>query len=215
MERLNFYVTLVLLVVFCGLSYAQEDSIGYRIADDLQKRGISQESAVLIIAALPIVELRGSIPVAHLMGMEPFKAYLISIAGNMIPVIPIILLLGPLTEWLSKFPFWRKFFDWFFKRTKAKASLVEKYKAVGLALFVAIPLPVTGAWTGCAAAFLFKVKPVYAFISILAGVLIAGVIMSVIAILGWIGFAIAVIVLGCLFMKVVFNILRIKRKSVV
>jgi len=108
--KLTFYAILILLMGFCGLSYAQEDTIGYRIADNLQKRGISQESAVLIIASLPIVELRGSIPVAHLMGMEPFKAYFISIAGNMIPVIPIILLLGPLTEWLSKFPFWSKIF---------------------------------------------------------------------------------------------------------
>ncbi|MDD5644074.1 MAG: small multi-drug export protein [bacterium] len=215
MGKINFFAAVVLFLVFCGMSYAQEDSIGYKIADGLRERGVSKESAVLIIAALPIVELRGAIPAAHLMGMDPFKAYLISVAGNMIPVIPIILILGPLTGWLAKFPFWKKFFDWFFKRTKAKASLVEKYKAVGLALFVAIPLPVTGAWTGCAAAFLFKVKPLYAFISILSGVLIAGVIMSVIAILGWIGFAITVIVLGCLFMRVIFNILKIKRKSVV
>ncbi|MBN2191041.1 MAG: small multi-drug export protein [Candidatus Aureabacteria bacterium] len=202
-------------MAFYGLSYAQENSIGYRIADNLQQRGISQESAVLIIAALPIVELRGAIPVAHLMGMKPFKAYLISIAGNMIPVIPIILLLGPLTRWLSKFPGGRKFFDWFFERTRAKASLVEKYKAVGLALFVAIPLPVTGAWTGCAAAFLFKVKPVFAFIAILSGVMIAGIIMSVISVMGWVGFLIAVVVLGVLLARVIFNILKMKSKSAV
>lgn len=203
----------VLVFCFAGCIWAgEEGSLGYRLAEKLQAKGISREMAVVVISALPIVELRGAIPAAHVMNMNPVKAYVLAVLGNMIPVIPIILILGPLTRRLSKYIFWQRFFNWFFKRTKDRASVVEKYETLGLALFVAIPLPVTGAWTGCAAAFLFEIKPVHAFFAILGGVLISGAIMTVISSLGWIGFTIAVVVLGGLLVKIIWNILKVRKE---
>jgi uncharacterized membrane protein len=88
-----------------------------------------------------------------------------------------------------------RFFQWLFERTKAKGGIVERYEALGLMLFVAIPLPVTGAWTGTVAAFIFQIKRKYAFPSIIAGVCIAGVIVSAFVALRWIGAILAGIIL--------------------
>ena len=138
----------------------------------------SKELAVLILSALPISELRGAIPLAILsFEFTPVKAYFLAIIGNMLPVIPLLFFLEPVSNRLRKFGFFKKFFDWLFERTKKKAALIEKFEALGLILFVAIPLPVTGAWTGCVAATLFKIRFRYAFPAILAGVAIAGLIV--------------------------------------
>jgi uncharacterized membrane protein len=85
---------------------------------------------------------------------------------------------------LRKFKVWSKFFDWLFKRTKKNSDLIQKYEALGLALFVAIPLPMTGAWSGVIAASLFKIRFRYAFIAILTGVLSAGLIVLLLCKLG-------------------------------
>ena len=139
----------------------------------------------VIIAALPVSELRGAIPLALLTLKEPFlKVFFLSILGNLLPVIPLLLFLEPVSEKLRHFRLWRSFFDRLFERTRRKASLVEKYEAIGLALFVAIPLPVTGAWTGCIAASLFKIRFRHAFLAICVGVVCAAVIVSVLTLLG-------------------------------
>jgi uncharacterized membrane protein len=145
---------------------------------------LPREVIVFIIATLPVSELRGSIPVAATMNISPLKAYIISVIGNMAPVIPMLFLLEPVSERLRRFRLWHSFFEWLFARTRKKADLVQKYEALGLILFVAIPLPVTGAWTGCVAATLFKIKFRYAFFSILAGVMIAGIIVTVLTLFG-------------------------------
>ena len=143
-------------------------------------RIFSPELVVLSVAALPVSELRGSIPLA--IGVFHFsiqKAYIISIIGNLIPVLPILLLLESTSKYLSeKFSWANKFFNWLFTRTRKKSKIVEKYGALGLILFVAIPLPVTGAWTGCVAAFLLGMPKLKAFLAVLLGVMIAGVVVS-------------------------------------
>ncbi len=147
-------------------------------------KDLPKEAIVTILAALPISELRGAIPAAIAFGFSPLKAYCIAFIGNSLPVIPLLLLLEPVSNTLRKFPPWRKFFDWLFERTKRKATLVEKFEALGLILFVAIPLPITGAWTGCVAATLFKIRFRYAFPAIMVGVAIAGVIVIVLTLAG-------------------------------
>ena len=143
-------------------------------------RLFAPELVTVIVAALPISELRGSIPLA--LGVFHFsigKAYFLSIIGNLIPVIPLLLFLESLSKWLSmRFNWAEKFFSWLFARTKKRSKLVEKYGAIGLIFFVAIPLPVTGAWTGCVAAFLFGIRRVWATLCIGSGVLIAGIIVT-------------------------------------
>ena len=89
-----------------------------------------------------------------------------------------------ITHGLRHIPLWSRFFDWLFERTKKKAELVQRYEALGLILLVAIPLPATGAWTGCIAASLFKIKFKYAFPAILIGVLIAGIIVTFLTLMG-------------------------------
>ncbi|MBL7156853.1 MAG: small multi-drug export protein [Candidatus Omnitrophica bacterium] len=137
----------------------------------------NREIAVVILAALPVSELRGAIPLAIAMDFSPLKAYVLAFIGNIIPIVPLLFLLQPVTNKLRHIKIFEKFFDWLFERTKRKATLVEKFEALGLILFVAIPLPVTGAWTGCVAATLFKIRFRYALISIVLGVVIAGLIV--------------------------------------
>lgn len=144
----------------------------------------NKEAAVVILAALPVSELRGAIPLAVAMGFSPVKAYLLSVAGNILPVLPLLFLLQPVSERLRHIPVFDRFFNWLFERTKKKAALIEKFEMLGLILFVAIPLPITGAWTGCVAATLFKIRFRYAFISVLAGILLAGIIVLGLSVAG-------------------------------
>lgn len=137
----------------------------------------NKEIAVVFLAAMPVSELRGAIPLAIAQGFSPQKAYILAVLGNIIPIMPLLFLLQPISNRLRRIRIFAKFFDWLFERTRRKAALVEKFEALGLILFVAIPLPVTGAWTGCVAATLFKIRFRYALISIILGVLIAGLIV--------------------------------------
>ncbi len=140
-------------------------------------KDLPKEYIVMLVSALPISELRGAIPLALSFGMPMSKAFWLSVIGNSIPVIPALFLLEPVSSRLRRFKIWARFFDWVFERTKKKADTIQKYEALGLAIFVAIPLPMTGAWSGVIAASLFKIKFRYAFIAIIAGVFGAGLIV--------------------------------------
>ncbi|MEW6075560.1 MAG: small multi-drug export protein [Candidatus Omnitrophota bacterium] len=140
-------------------------------------KDIPKELAIAIIAGLPVSELRGAIPLALYWGMTFSKAFWLSVAGNALPVIPLLILLDPISSRLRKFKFWSRFFDWLFERTRKRADKIQRYEALGLALFVAIPLPMTGAWTGAVAASLFKIRFRYAFPAIISGIVIAGLLV--------------------------------------
>ncbi len=134
----------------------------------------------LIVAALPISEVRGAIPLAvGVYGFSPLDAYLISVVGNLLPVAPLLLFLGPVSDFLRRFSLGDKFFTWLFARTRRKyIQDHENFGLTALAIFVAVPLPMTGAWTGCAIAFLLGFRFWPAFAAIAAGVLIAGVVVT-------------------------------------
>ncbi len=132
----------------------------------------------LLWAMAPVSELRVAIPYAWSQGMNHVLAYVLSVTGNIIPVIPLLLFLGPVSKFLRRFRLFDKFFSWWFSRTLRRSRLVEKYEALGLVLFVMIPLPVTGAWTGSVAAFLLGIRFRFAFPAIILGVLLAGIIVS-------------------------------------
>lgn len=139
------------------------------------------EIATLFIAMLPIAELRGSLPIALTVYHLPIlKAYLISVIGNIIPVFFLLWLLGPISGYLrqqSKLA--EKFFSWLFQRTRNRfTGNYEKWGELALMIFVAIPLPVTGAWTGTVAAFLFGIPKKRALVFITLGTMIAGVIVG-------------------------------------
>lgn len=132
---------------------------------------------VIIASVIPYLELRGAIPLAWQLGFDPMEAYILAVLGNMLPVIPIILLINPISKWVSKIPMFKHFFNWIFIRSRRKAPQIQKYGFWGLAVFVAIPLPMTGVWTGALIAFLLGIRKRVAFLSIFLGVNIAGLIV--------------------------------------
>lgn len=136
------------------------------------------ELIVVVISAMPILELRGGIPFAFLAGLSYGEALFYSILGNLLPIIPILVLFRPISTFFMRFPVYKNFYDWLYNRTMKKSENVEKYGAIGLILFTAIPLPTTGAWTACLAAILFFIPFRYAFLAISTGVVIAGIGVS-------------------------------------
>ena len=148
---------------------------------------LPKDYVVMIVGALPILELRGAIPLALSFGMPLAKAFWLSVLGNCIIVAPALFLFEPVTNVLRRFKIWARFFDWVFERTKKNSDSIQKYEALGLAIFVAIPLPMTGAWSGVIAASLFKIRFRYAFTAIITGVICAGLIVTALCALGILG----------------------------
>jgi len=146
-----------------------------------------KELIVFFTSASPLVELRGAIPLAILVYKFPLiKSFIIAILGNILPILPILYFLEGISNFLRKrFLFFEKFFSWLFQRTRKKfQDSYLKWGKVALVIFVAIPLPFTGAWTGSLAAFLFGFKKKEAFWLITLGVLIAAIIVSFLTVVG-------------------------------
>jgi uncharacterized membrane protein len=166
------------------------------VASYLENHGCPPALTVVVVAALPIVELRGAIPVGiNLFQLDWRLVYVLAVIGNILPIPLILLLLGPLSRGCMRFKYGRLFFTWLFARTRAKSAQIEKYETLGLTIFVAVPLPATGAWTGAMAAFLLGLTFPHAMLSILLGVMIAGAIMTVLSLMGWLGALVAGIAL--------------------
>ncbi|MDP3964415.1 MAG: small multi-drug export protein [bacterium] len=139
------------------------------------------EIAVLLIAMIPVAELRAAIPI----GMTVFDLSIITtfiwaVIGNIIPVCLLLWWLEPISRWLSaKSRLMARFFDWLFDRTRRKhGARFERSAIVALILFVAVPLPITGGWTGSVAAFVFGVPWRKALVSISIGIVIAASIVT-------------------------------------
>lgn len=145
---------------------------------------LPSELLVVILALLPISELRGAIPLGLYLGISLPKTFLLAVLGNIIFVAPALYLFEPVSTYLRKFKIWARFFEWVFERTRKKSEQVLKYETLGLFFLVAVPLPMTGAWTGVIAATLFKIRFRYAFIAIVSGVILAGIIVSLLCALG-------------------------------
>lgn len=156
---------------------------------------LSPRIATLFTAMIPIGELRASIPIAlSTYGMNIYETFIISVIGNMIPVIAILWILDPVSKFLMKrFNLARRFFNWLFSYTRRRHSKrFEKYEGFALAVFVGIPLPVTGGWTGALIAFVFGIPPKKALLDIFLGVLMAGIIVTVVyQTVGYVRFIIA------------------------
>ena len=171
---------------------------------------------IFFISALPVIELRGAIPIALLEGELPrylasiipstlieneikwYYALPVAIAGNLFPVPFLLKFLDPVVRFISKISVLDRIAQWVFKRTRRHSELVEKYERIGLVLVVAIPLPGTGAWTGALLAFLLGLDFKKSLISIVIGVLIAGIVVTVLTLLGWIGAVVAGVALVAL-----------------
>ena len=125
-------------------------------------------------AMVPVIELRGAIPVGVAAGLPPAVACVTAILGNLVPVPFIMLLVRRIFDWLRDTRFFGPKIAWLERRAHLKGRLVRKYRLLGLVILVGIPLPGTGAWTGALVAALLDIRLRTALPAILLGLLIAG-----------------------------------------
>lgn len=144
-------------------------------------KGGGKEVAIFIISLLPILELRGGLIAARILGVEFIKAFIICYIANIIPVPFILLFINWIFNKMSKWKPTKKIVDWLSNKTLKKKEQIDKYGYFGLFLFVSIPLPGTGAWTGSLLAILLNLDKKKSFITIAIGVLAAGIIMSLLS----------------------------------
>lgn len=131
----------------------------------------------LLTAMLPILEIRGAIPVGVALGLDPWLAFAVGFVGNMLPIPILILLTRHVIEWLKKHNILVRFTDWLENKGSKGAQKVQKYSFWGLFILVAIPLPGTGAWTGALVASLLDMRLKRALPAIAMGVAVAGLIV--------------------------------------
>lgn len=138
----------------------------------------SPEFTVFIVSMLPVVELRGGIPLGYALGLSPALALPLAVAGSLIPAVPILLYLGPIAALLRQTVL-RPVLEWALHRGWSRTHRVETYGWWGLLVLVAIPLPYTGVWTGSLVAALLGMGLRQAFPAIAAGALVAGLVVTV------------------------------------
>lgn len=145
---------------------------------------MNKELTAFLISMLPFIEIRGGLPVALATGISPVAAILITVVGNILPIPFILLFIRPVFSYLKKYGKIGEIITKIEKRALSKSGNISKRNIIGLIIFVGIPLPGTGAWSGALIAALLDMRIKYAFPAIAAGVLIAAVIMTIISICG-------------------------------
>ena len=142
-----------------------------------------KELIVFIISLMPILELRGGLLAAALLGLDPIPAYIISIIGNVLPVPFILFLIVKILEWMRncKLGFFNKIANWLNEKVEKNKGQIEKLGYWGLLLFVGVPLPGTGAWTGTLLAAVLNMDKKKSFFTIMAGVFMASIIMMILS----------------------------------
>lgn len=142
-----------------------------------------KEILVFIISLMPILELRGGLLAAVFLGIDPIPAYIISIIGNVIPVPFILLLIAKILAWMreSKIGLFNKIANWLNEKVEKNKGQIERLGYWGLLLFVGVPLPGTGAWTGTLLAAMLNLDKKKSFFVIMAGVFMASIIMMLLS----------------------------------
>ncbi len=156
------------------------DSLAIWFASTLG-RFVSREIVIFIISMIPILELRGGLLVASLLDVSITTAIPICIVGNIIPIPFILLFIKQIFKWLKKIILFRGIIEKLEARAMGKSESIKKYEFWGLVLFVGIPLPGTGAWTGSLIAALLDIDFKKAVLAELLGIIIATVIMSIVS----------------------------------
>uniref|UniRef100_A0A7N0U0Q2 Small multi-drug export protein n=1 Tax=Kalanchoe fedtschenkoi TaxID=63787 RepID=A0A7N0U0Q2_KALFE len=189
-------------------------SVGVRIAAKMRGLGWPDEAVVFALATLPVIELRGAIPVGYWMQLRPIALTALAVAGNMVPVPFIILYLKRIATFLAgrEGSPASRLLDLLFKSAKKKAGPVEEFQWLGLMLFVAVPFPGTGAWTGAIVASVLDMPFWSALTANFCGVVLAAVLVNLIVNLG-LRYAIAVGVVLFLVSTFMWSILRRLKKA--
>ena len=145
---------------------------------------ISAEAVIFIISMFPILELRGGLLAASLLKIEAAKAIPICIIGNIIPIPFILLFIVQIFKLMKKTKLFRGLVEKLENRAMGKSDTIKKFEFLGLLLFVGIPVPGTGAWTGTLAASILDMDFKSTVVAVMLGVLMAGVIMMILSLLG-------------------------------
>lgn len=142
---------------------------------------LGKEILVFIISLMPILELRGGLLAASIIGLDPLPSYIIAVIGNIIPIPFILWFMGRILKWMKTRKKLRKITDWIDKKIEKNRNKIEKFGFWGLVLFVGIPLPGTGAWTGCLVASVLEMNKKKSFLAAMIGVAMASIIMMIIS----------------------------------
>ncbi|XP_064938654.1 uncharacterized protein LOC103997780 isoform X2 [Musa acuminata AAA Group] len=205
--------------VACGACLAADGSIrasslGLKVATALRRIGWPDEAVVFAVATLPVLELRGAIPVGYWMQLDPLKLTVLSILGNMAPVPFIILYLKRFASFVSqRSAVATRFVNLLFERAREKAGPVEEFQWLGLMLFVAVPFPGTGAWTGAIIASILDMPFWSAFSANFVGVVLAGLLVHLLVNLG-LKYAVLTGLLMFFASTVIWSVLRSFKRSI-
>ncbi len=144
---------------------------------------VGRELCVLFCSMIPIIECRGAIPLGWALGLPWWQTGLLSLAGNLLPVPFILLLIRVVLRWMasSRVKLFNKIVNWLNRKVEKHKGTIEKYSYVGVAIFVAIPLPGTGAWTGSLIAATLGLEWKRSFLAAVVGVLCATAIMTLVS----------------------------------
>ena len=144
---------------------------------------VGREWCVFFCSMIPIIELRGAIPLGAALGLPWWQNFMICFIGNLLPVPFILLLINRVIHWFStsKIKFLNKLANWLLGKVEKNKGKIEKYGFWGVAIFVGIPLPMTGAWTGSLVAAVINLKFWKALLSAVIGVVIAGIIITLVS----------------------------------
>ena len=140
-----------------------------------------KEILVFIISLMPILELRGGLIAAALLNLSPLKSYIICMIGNILPVPFILLLITKILNWMRNSRHFNRIANWLDKKVEKHKGQIEKYGYLGVVLFVGIPLPGTGAWTGSLIASVLEMDKKKTFIAVCIGVVMASIIMMIVS----------------------------------
>ena len=144
---------------------------------------VGKELCVFFCSMLPIIECRGSIPLGLALGLPWWQSFLFSVIGNLLPVPFILIFMRAILRYLTKSrvkAFYR-FGNWLHEKVEKHKGKIEKYSYLGVLIFVAVPFPGTGAWTGTLIASVLQLDPKKSFLAAVGGVLIASTVMTLIA----------------------------------
>lgn len=171
---------LILSYNIYNVNYEIKDKLGGKMDQIILwlERFFSVEWTVLIASSIPVIELRGSIPLGISLGLSPFYSFFLSMVGSMFPVPFLYFGIRPIFRLLMKQPFFEKHLGRLMEKTTSKSDQIVKYGFWGLLIFVAIPLPGTGVWTGTLAAVLLNMRFKIAFPALFLGDLGAGIIVT-------------------------------------
>ena len=140
-----------------------------------------REILVFIISLFPILELRGGLLAASLLGLNPLPSYIITMVGNLLPIPFILWFITKILDWMRNSKYFSKIANWLDTKVEKHKSSIEKYGFWGLVLFIGIPLPGTGAWTGSLIASVLEMDRKKAFLAIILGIIMASIIMMLIS----------------------------------